>query len=166
MILENDHCIYKSDFKTIKDKSIRSLFRDSSGGIWIGTEFAGVKYWNQKRDKFRPYVIPDRVPDIEDEIITAIYCDPSGAIWTGTRYNGLDRYFPATGEHHHYEVDNVRTICISEDGRYAYTGAEVNGMHSIDLRTGAVRLLKTPIDIMSIVKAENGKLWLGSLVGL
>lgn len=166
MILENDHCIYKSEFKTIKDKSIRSLFRDSSGGMWIGTEFAGVKYWNQKRDKFRPYVIPDRIPDIEDEIITAIYCDPSGAIWTGTRYNGLDRYFPTTGEHHHYEVDNVRAICISEDGRYAYTGAEVNGMHSIDLRTGAVRLLKTPIDVMSIVKAENGRLWLGSLVGL
>ena len=166
MILDNDNCIYTSDFKELKDKNIRSLFRDSSGGLWIGTEFAGVKYWNRKRDKFRPYIIPGRIPAIEDEIMTVIYCEPSGAIWTGTRYNGLDRYDPASGRHDHYDVNNVRTICMSEDGRYAYTGAEVNGMHSIDVRTGEVRLLTTPIDIMSIKQASHGKLWLGALVGL
>lgn len=166
LILKDDECIYTSDFNELADKNIRSLWRDSAGGMWIGTEFAGVKYWNRRRDKFKPYAIPGRKPDIGNEIITSIACDSTGAIWTGTRYGGLDRYWPETGMHSHYDVNNVRTICLSEDGQYAYTGAEVDGMHSINLQTGEIRLLHTPIDIMSIKRAENGKLWLGSLVGL
>lgn len=166
MLFQNDECIYTSEFQELKDKNIRSLWRDRSGGMWIGTEFAGVKYWNRQRDKFSQYTIPGRITPVEDEIVTSIFCDYAGAIWIGTRYGGLDRYFPETGLHFHYDVDNVRTICIGEDGRHAYTGAEVNGMHSIDLKTGEVRLLSTPIDIMSIKRAEGGKLWLGSLVGL
>lgn len=43
---------------------------------------------------------------------------------------------------------------------------EINGMRSINLQNGAVRKLKSPLDIMSIQEAQNGKLWLGTLVGL
>ncbi|HBH08971.1 MAG TPA: hypothetical protein DDX40_06190 [Rikenellaceae bacterium] len=164
MILKDDTCVHRSSFNEMKDKNIRSLFLDSSGGMWIGTEFAGVKYWNKKRDKFKPLAMADRL--LSDEIITVLHYDEQGAIWAGTRYNGLDRYFPETGKRFHYELNNVRTICLSEDGKYAYTGAEVDGMHRIDLRTGGTKLLKTPIDAMSITRAANGKLWLGALVGL
>ena len=164
MILDKDTCLYKSGFKEIKDNNVRSLFMDSSGGMWIGTEFAGVKYWNKERDKFKPLTMPGI--DLSDKIVTALHYDEQGAIWTGTRYDGLERYFPETGKRIHYGLNNVRTICLSEDGRHAYTGAEVGGMHRIDLKTGAVRLLDTPIDAMSIARADNGRFWLGTLVGL
>lgn len=38
------------------------IFKDKSGGMWIGTEFAGVKYWSKTRDKFNSYTIPERKP--------------------------------------------------------------------------------------------------------
>lgn len=165
-ILDGERCIYQSEFKEMKDKTINCIFKDKSGGMWIGTEFAGVKYWSKTRDKFNSYIIPGRVPAIEDNIITCIYNDSYGAIWTGTRYHGLDRYFPETGKHSHYNINNVRTICLSQDGKHAYAGMEINGMRSINLQNGTVRKLKSPLDIMSIQEAQNGKLWLGTLVGL
>lgn len=164
IILDKDTCVYKSSFKEIKDNNIRSLLMDSSGGMWIGTEFAGVKYWNKERDKFKPLTMNGI--DLSDKIVTALHHDEQGTIWIGTRYDGLERFFPETGKRIHYSLNNVRTICLSEDGKYAYTGAEVDGMHSIDLKTGRVRLLDTPIDAMSIKRADNGQFWLGTLVGL
>ena len=164
--MKDEKSIYKSKIEDLKDKNVNCIYRDNTGGMWVGTEFVGVNYWNKARDKFSSLTIPGRHPEIEDEIITCIHCDAQGAVWTATRFDGLDRYFPETNKHVHYALNNVRTIHISEDGRYAYTGTEINGMHSIDLKSGKISALSSPKDVMSIKGAGDGKLWLGTLVGL
>ncbi len=70
----------------ISDK-ILSLYNDSEGRIWIGTEDKGVCYFDENANSF---VAPDHFPEV------CVHCfseDVDGNIWIGTE-NGLFIYSP------------------------------------------------------------------------
>lgn len=60
----------------------------------------------------------------------------------------------------------MRSVQVSGNGKKAYAGGEVQGLHEIDIEKGTTRKLKAPLDIMCITPANDGKLWLGTLIGL
>lgn len=163
MIMDKDGKIGRYAPGIMPDNNIRSLFKDSSGGVWIGTEYSGAMYWHKQRDKFRSYA-QDRF-QFQDKIITTLNHDEFDAFWVGTRNDGLYRFGP-TGKVSHYALDNMRSVQVSGNGKKAYAGGEVQGLHEIDIEKGTTRKLKAPLDIMCITPANDGKLWLGTLVGL
>lgn len=122
MIMDKDGEISRYAPGIMPDNNIRSLFKDSSGGVWIGTEYSGAMYWHKQRDKFRSYA-QDRF-QLQDKIITTLKHDDFGALWVGTRNDGLYRFGP-TGKVSHYALNNMRSVQVSGNGKKAYAGGEV-----------------------------------------
>lgn len=165
-ILRNDKVLHYFKEDELEDKIVRALYRDSSNGMWVGTNYGGANYWNTGRDKFNCFSIADTRFPADKSIITYLQKDDDGSLWIGTRYDGLFHYSSKTNTTAHYNLDDVRTLQHSDDRRYVYTGAEVNGLHRIDLRSGKEERMIPIRDIMSIMPAGNGKFWLGTLIGL
>lgn len=110
-----DRSIRKFEPGVIPDNNIRSLFKDSSGGIWIGTEYVGAMYWNKQRDKFKPYA--DDKFHMQDKIITTLNQDESGTFWVGTRNDGLYRFADGRKAVRHFPMNNIRTLYATKDGK-------------------------------------------------
>lgn len=163
MIMDKDGTIREYAPGIMPDNNIRSIFKDSSGGVWIGTEYSGAMYWHKQRDIFRSYE-QDRFK-LQNKIITTLKQDEFDSFWVGTRNDGLYR-FSKDGKVSHYPLNNMRSVHVSENGKKAYAGGEVQGLHEIDIDRGQIRKMKAPLDIMYIIPANNGKLWLGTLIGL
>lgn len=69
------------------DKNIRSIFQDSKGHYWIGTNSSGVYRYDNK--KLTHYTIKDGLADNQ---ILSIQEDVSGNIWFGTGGFGLCKF--------------------------------------------------------------------------
>jgi len=159
-------CIYNSWSQAPIDKAVRSIYSDTGGGLWVGTEYGGIKYWNSGKDRFSSINFKDVPSELGNGITTSLGIAPDGNVWIGSRYCGLSRFDPEDGHRTRYDIDNVQCLHFSEDGRYVYAGAEMNGLTVIDTRTGQQSHYERPMDVMDICPAKDGKLWIGTLVGL
>ena len=71
---------------TLGQFSPKNLLRDRDGGLWIGTQYAGIVHVHQGRtDVFAPS------DGLTSEVVNAIFEDREGNIWVAT-LNGLDRF--------------------------------------------------------------------------
>ena len=156
----------RSDSKSLSYNSVKSLFCDASGGMWVGTEFGGVNYWNGRDERFTTLRLEGKYGNADDKVVTSMVLDKDGMLWIGSRSSGLIHYDPATRRTAYYDIDNIRALYCTEDGRSVYVGTVVTGWCILDRQSGAVRRFKRPTDINAIVPAGDGKLWLGCLSGL
>lgn len=158
--------LYSSDKTPAVERLVRSIFPDKDGGLWVGTSYAGVKYLNGKNERFSRLSFADAPEALDDDVVTGLAAGNDGSLWIGTRYGGLNRFNPQTGRRTNYPLDNVHCLRSSPDGKTVYAGSEINGLGIIDIKSGTVRKIPRPSDVMAICDAGNGKLWLGTLVGL
>lgn len=83
----------------LSDNNCYCVYMDKEGGIWIGTYFGGVNYYNPHGiSKFKNFV-PDNAPgSISGQAVRDIYGDPNGNIWINTEDAGLNKLNPRTGK--------------------------------------------------------------------
>lgn len=163
---ENGKCVYNSSPAPAIERLVRSIYSDSKGGLWIGTSYVGVKYMSGRKERFSTLTFADAPEALDNDVVTGLVPDNNGNIWIGTRYGGLNCYAPSDGTRRHYDFNNVHCLHVSPDGLTVYAGSEMNGLGIIDVRSGQIQRLKRPSDVMALCEAGNGKLWLGTLVGL
>lgn len=83
------------DARNLSSNSIRSLFKDSKGNIWIGTANAGVNVYNKTTSTFTVHKYNEKSPtSISNNRVLSIIEGQNEEIWIGTA-NGLNRYNPA-----------------------------------------------------------------------
>lgn len=177
---------YRHDEKqySLSHNSIWSIFIDSQNGVWIGTYFGGVNYYNSYSDRFS--MIPLQHSGL-DEIYGFVSCIKTdirnGAVWAGTNDDGLLRYNPKTAEITQFgsaylkssdgklTSDNIK--CVSEDGENGlYVGTHLGGIFHLDIPSKRVEIYNIneqyPINngCYSILDEGDGKLWAGSNFGL
>ncbi len=86
-------------------RSIRSLFEDGKGNIWVGTNGEGLFRLNRAADNFNVFAHPEKESKGKKEILFAITEDATGQIWTSSaialegklKYH-LDRLDPNNGK--------------------------------------------------------------------
>jgi|GEM_PF-1336494 len=91
-------------------RSVRTVFQDSIGFIWMGIEDAGlVRYDGHEFTLFE--ADSSRTDTIAGQFITAINEDEAGYIWVGTQ-SGLSRLDTATGKCHsfYHDADDPKSI--------------------------------------------------------
>ncbi len=163
---EEGKLLYSSDKVSAVERLVRSIFPDRDGGLWAGTSYAGVKYLNGRKERFTPISFADAPEALDDDVVTGLVAGNDGSLWIGTRYGGLNHFNPQTGRRTSYPLDNVHCLYCSPDEKTVYAGSEINGLGIIDMKSGTVRTIPRPSDVMAICDAGNGQLWLGTLVGL
>jgi ligand-binding sensor domain-containing protein len=78
----------------IPDKSIRCLFEDSKGNIWVGTRYKGVVLLSDKNNKQEAIQAFELQHGLMSNWARVIAEDEKGSIWIGSNL-GIDKLIPA-----------------------------------------------------------------------
>ena len=68
---------------------------DSQGGMWLGTYFGGLNYYQPIRNRFKNIErIPFQKLALSDNVVSCIVEDRQKNLWIGTNDDGLNLYTP------------------------------------------------------------------------
>ena len=167
---------------SVADDSIRALYKDRDGSIWIGTGYGGLDRLDPNRDNFTHYPHKSHSPEsLLNNNVVCVYRDRGGQLWVGTN-GGLDRLEPASGTFVHYRHDprdagslsnNIVTSVYEDRRGNLWVGTEM-GLNKLERTTGRFsRFLHDPANphsighdyVVSILEDRSGVLWVASPIG-
>ena len=152
----------------LSHSSVRSIFSDKRGGMWIGTWYGGLNYYHPLQNRFRNI----GMPSLNDNVVSCIV--PSqGNIYIGTNAGGLNIYntdtesFSYIGRAEGLTSADVKAVYPDTIAGRLYVGAHLGGLAVFDLDSHhLLKSLTTPAKVYSILPASGSGLWLGTLDGL
>lgn len=153
--------------EVISYKSIKSIVRDTRGGMWIGTYFGGVNFWNPYENKF------EALNGITEDNVAGFLTDaPDGTIWVGSNSGEIVSFDPATGKRRvivskdDFGFYDIKAMTFTEDARKVYVGMHGGGIGVIDCKTLSKRKLIDSRDVYVILPWKEGKYFAAALSGL
>jgi len=152
---------------------IRSIVRDPSGNLWIGTYQGGIFQYNlqQKRFFYNFYLNQNLY---RDKIVTALTVDRAGHIWAGT-YDGLTWYDPVTRAGTRYTQgkglvgNGITALYYDPMKNNLWIGSErKKGLtcYHLDTKTFEKAPLQRQFAPLALTMDKKGILWMGSATGL
>jgi signal transduction histidine kinase/ligand-binding sensor domain-containing protein/DNA-binding response OmpR family regulator len=158
--------------------SLRSLWEDSSGTIWVGT-YQGL--WKIEADRVIP-VDTGNDPNsaiLAESHIQSLVGDRAGKIWMGSFGNGLFRWDPVSGELDHFRHNLLDPHSISSDDLTAvhedrsgriWIGTDARGLNLFRSDESGFQRFFAPEQgletVSDILESPRGDLWLASFSGL
>ena len=156
----------KRDESTISDNTVRLIYRDQLGRMWLGTYMNGVNCYEESSSNFR---------SLELGNINTICVDKSGNYWLGTNDKGIICYNPRTEEQVVYDMQNSGIASNTMVGSLAardgsvWFGTYEGGL--IHIKNGQVtnfRATGNPTDlsnnnVWTIFEDQWGYIWIGTL---
>lgn len=147
----------------INHKSIRSIFEDRRGNLWLGTEGGGIsKYDGRNFTNFT------KIQGLSNNVVSSIREDQDGNIWIGTWGGGISKY---DGVHFtNYTVneglgsDHVFNILFDRDDNL-WIGSWNGGVTKYDGENFIHFTKKNGLaadHVLSIIEDKNGHLWFGT----
>lgn len=119
----------------LSDNSIKDIYQDDAGSLWIGTMYGGVNVLHPGTVPFTVYANnPFTKNSVSGNIISAILPD-NNDLWIGTEGQGLNFYNRSKNQFTHYKHDPGNGQSLSSDF------------------------------IKALVKGKNGNIWIGSYLG-
>ncbi|MCK8481610.1 hybrid sensor histidine kinase/response regulator transcription factor [Psychroserpens algicola] len=78
------------------------LYQDYTGTVWLGTDGAGLSYYDEHLIKFNVLTNDQTPKDVNVDVIRAITLDKQNSLWLGTSGKGLSVINPKTNLYHTY----------------------------------------------------------------
>ena len=169
------------DPTSLSDGWIWSLFEDSLGNLWIGTDGGGLNRFLPDREAFERFVSdPSDPSSLSHDHIRVIYEDTAGMLWIGTDDGGLNRLDPATRRFTRFAHDpsnpaslsNDRVRTITEDASGAlWVSTDGGGINIFDSINGNFRHLRhddsvphslSDDRVRVIRETADGAIWVGT----
>jgi len=176
----------ETDPDSLDSNAIMSVYLDTGGVLWVGTENAGLNILNFRQEQFGYYGHRPGDPNsLSPGRVKAIYQEPNGVVWIGFFPRALDRLDPNTGQITHYvpkpgnenalsEGTNVDSIYKDVAG-HLWVGGGGSGLDRFDERTGRFKHYRHhPNDpnglisdnVFTIYGDRNGQMWVGQQNGI
>jgi ligand-binding sensor domain-containing protein/signal transduction histidine kinase len=176
----------ETDSDSLDSNAIMSVYQDTGGVLWVGTENAGLNILNFQQQQFGYYGHrPGDPSSLSPGRVKAIFQEPNGALWIGFFPRALDRLDPITGQITHYipkpgnenalgEGTNVDSIYKDAAG-YLWVGGGGSGLDCLDERSGSFKHYRySPDDpdglmsdnVFTIYGDRNGNMWVGQQNGV
>lgn len=100
---------------TTYKNSISFIQEDYLGNLWLGTEDAGLVYYNPVTNKGKRFRHDERIPSsLSSDMISSLLIDKQGKLWIGSLNGGLDLFDPATETFHHYRNETGNPSSLSQ----------------------------------------------------
>lgn len=149
--------------------NVKSIYCDPEGGIWIGSFYRGLYYYQTGESPFRKLNLG--IPG-DDLWVCSINEDTQEKLWISTMSAGMLIYNPRSGAvtpfRHIPSGYGVMKSYFSPDGTKAYFGSG-RGFAEYDFLKKRYYEYSGggfPVSVYSILPAPGGRLWLGTLSGL
>jgi signal transduction histidine kinase/ligand-binding sensor domain-containing protein len=151
MTLDEVEFYTSNEFNTssLNNSSIRAIFKDRQGLIWIGTGQGGINFAQSNlKKKFTHIKREAGLPNsIGSNYVSAIYEDREGLLWIGTDGGGLDRLDRKSNTIRHYvhesgkkrSINGNKVLTITEDRKgNIWIGEYLTGINLINKQTGTI----------------------------
>ena len=167
----------KLDATTISENTVRNVYEDRDGQIWVGTYKNGANQYRAATAYAHSFELGD---------INAVSEDRYGNYWLGTNDNGIVVYNPATGEQlQHYTTANsplsgniIVGSTVASDGSIwfgSYNGGLIHCMPVGNKSAGEATIVNYRVtgepdglannSVWSIAEDKWHRIWLGLLGG-
>lgn len=150
------------------DNFILSFCEDKIGNVWIGTDGAGLRYWNRKNNSFS--TIP-AATQISSNFITSIVYDEKEDLWISTWLGGINRMKKGAGTIEHFACYNPVTkqqepniwLLYKDSHKNIWASATNQGcLYFFDQQQQKFQLFDSSVkDIQSMIETRDGDLWAG-----
>lgn len=168
------------DTNSIPNEWIHSLYKDSKGDLWIGTDGGGLCRRKPGEMGFKTVVITTPQNRQSRYPVKAILEDNSGKLWIGTDGDGLISYDSEKGFFEQFErqLTNTNSLssnsvyCLAQDSAgFLWIGTGGGGLDRYDLKTGTFTHYRRENGlkdefIRSLLIGSSGQLYVGTDSGL
>lgn len=101
---------------------VLTLFEDNTGVVWLGTDGAGLSYYDEHLSKFN-VITNKQVPNnVTVDVVRAIAVDDTKTMWLGTSGKGLTSVNPNTEIYKTYTTNNssiisdrIMSLCFTDE---------------------------------------------------
>ncbi|WP_375562539.1 two-component regulator propeller domain-containing protein [Bernardetia sp. OM2101] len=135
--------------KGLLSNSIRVIYQDKSGTIWIGTDKGGISRYDANTNSFTAFVHEPNVPSsLSNDRVRGIYEDSEGTLWVSTYGGGLNKFdaknkvFSAykSDVNDKYSISTNRVYPVYEDDKnHFWVLTYGGGLNSLDRKSGKFR---------------------------
>jgi len=159
--------------KSLVSNNVNSIFRDRSGGIWVGTAKSGVSYHHIGADNFKHYKINRKDPAYND--FSSFAEDDKHNLWIGSNGKGLIKFdlqkrtFTSLLDQGNYKgkmPDVVVSMIKSSSGKIL-VGSFLEGLFEFDgHQFNQLDIFPTHlvgVSIWDLFEDRDGKIWIGTL---
>lgn len=173
-----------AQIESISDNSIKAIFEDHLGMLWVGTEYRGLNRLDPASGKFKRFLANRGTPgSLSHNYVSSILEDDDQNLWIGTNGGGLNLYDPETESFAHYQHlagdpyslngQLVNTIFQDRSG-IIWVGMVTNGLNRMDPQKQQIRhFYAVPFQtgsltsnlVKSIYEDRNGAIWVGTYGG-
>ena len=150
---------------------VLDLYEDFTGVIWLGTDGAGLSYYDKDLIKFN-VLTNNQVPDdVSIDFVRAI-AKSFDKIWLGTSNNGVTSIDFDADVYTMYTTQNSnlasnRIMSLYHDENALWIGHQNKGLQKLDSDKKFKTFESTKgMSIWKIYRAENHRVWLCTLYGL
>lgn len=168
------------DFTRIKElngKFVYDIKEDSRGNLWLATYSNGAFRYDANHKKWINYILDEKnKKTIPSNKVLSIFEDSHGQVWLTTQGGGFCRFEPETetfiryGSHNGFPNDVIYQIAEDNQGLFWITTN--NGLVRFNPDTKRIKvftvsngLLSNQFNYRSSLKADDGKIYLGSIDG-
>lgn len=157
------------DRTSLSHNTIRRIYKDSQGGMWLGTYYGGINYWHPLRRRVINVRPGYSKGTLNDNVPSCIVERSDGTLWIGTNFGGVNSLNPLTG--HIVSQYNIPTITEDEsrsidvkaiwhhpDSNRVFIGSFRAGMNVLYLDTGLIQRLPSPENVLSIIPISDKEL--------
>ncbi len=164
---------YNAKANNLAQNFILSGCEDENQNLWIGTDGAGLRYWNRKKDTYTVYNSnPNSANHISSNFITNVIRDSNNEIWLSTWAGGVNRINPKTNSISQYSCYNPFTKQVEKNIWLVYEDSQKNlwasatnegCLYLFDRTKNAFQLYDKNINnLQCLTETSDGKLWGGN----
>ena len=162
----------------LSQASVRCLYADAYGGMWVGTYFGGMNYYHPRKHRFRHLRMIPGQNTIHNNIIGCIVEDAKRNLWIGTNdgisyYDAIQQRYEAITSANGLASNDIKDIYVDPHDGTAFVGSQLGGLAIIQQqprRVKSVVISETSPDANSVYAIlpykGNQELLLGTLDGL
>jgi signal transduction histidine kinase/ligand-binding sensor domain-containing protein/AraC-like DNA-binding protein len=171
-----------NDPLSLSDDAVYKIFKDNEGGIWAGTYFGGLNYYNEKSSGFEYYYPTGVSNSLSGNAVSAFLEVSPQRFLIGTEDGGLNYYnaqeksfkkFPFEGQDT-LSYHNIHAL-YKDKKENIWIGMYTGGLNVYHPGTGKIRRYKndpanpfslSDNSIYSINEDRKGRIWVSTISGL
>ncbi len=167
--------------KSLNDNSIKDIYEDNNGSVWIGTNFGGVNVAHRNTITFNVYKHNSfNAHSISGNLVSVLARDKNGNLWIGTEGRGLNVYNPKNNSFRHYSHSETNTASIGSNTvksiyvdkkNNVWIGLFEGGLELFNQQTGRFTHFRPNSNdphalnhgyISAISEDQQGNIWIGT----